>query len=158
MIFFKIKSNNILSIIRTFYERLPKFHDGRIDYSNSDIAAVIIVFVRYKHKILLLKRSDKVRAYKNKWNSVAGYLDELKPIDEKVLEELHEELNINKNSISSMKVGKFYKFTDKKIKKTWIVNPVMVELKDKPKITLNWEHTEFLWIYPSKIKNYNIVP
>lgn len=61
-----MNEQKMLEIIKEFAKKLPKFPDGRIDYSNSDIAPVITVFVRYKDKILILKRSDKVRAYQRK--------------------------------------------------------------------------------------------
>ena len=85
-----MSSNQILSKIQEFADKLPKFDDGRIDYSNSDTAPVITVFVKYKDKILLLKRSNKVNNYPSKWNTVSGYLDEVKPIKNKILEELSE--------------------------------------------------------------------
>lgn len=66
-----------------FAKILPHFPDGRIDYSHASKAPVVIIFVKHKGKILLLKRSSKVRAYKGKWQVVAGYLDEVKPLREK---------------------------------------------------------------------------
>ena len=96
------KEEKILKIIEEFYKKLPKFKDGRIDYSNSDTAPVVTVFIKYKDKILLLKRSDKVRTYQGKWNTVAGYLDELKSTQEKAIEEIKEELGVEKNDISSI--------------------------------------------------------
>ncbi len=50
-------------ILQEFSEKLPKFPDGRIDYSGSDKAPVLTCFVKFGDKILLLKRSDKVRTY-----------------------------------------------------------------------------------------------
>ena len=35
--------------------------------------------------------------------------------------------------------------------------PVLVELKDKSEIKLDWEHTEFKWIKPEEMKNYDTV-
>ena len=147
----------ILETIKQF-EKLPKFPDGRINYSNSDIAPVITVFVKYKDKILILKRSNKVRVYQRKWNTVAGYLDELRPVRDKILEEIHEELGINEDNILSIHIGESYKFTDTKVNKTWIVHPVLVELKNRPSIKLDWEHTEYKWIKPGELKNFDIVP
>lgn len=152
------KEQEILKTIEGFAKRLSKFSDGRIDYSNSDTAPVITVFVRYKDKILLMKRSDKVRTYKGKWNTVAGYLDELRPIREKVLEEVREELGIGKDNVLSIRLGKSYKFTDNQANKTWIVHPILVELKTKPAIKLDWEHTEYKWIKPEKLKEFDTVP
>ena len=79
---------------------------------------MIICFVRYNDEILLLKRSDKVWTYKGKWNVVAGYLDEIKPLREKALE----------------------------------------ELREKPKIKLDFEHTEARWVKKEDLSKYDAVP
>jgi len=146
---------DILDIIKEFSKKLPKFKDGRIDYSKSNEAPVITVFIKFKNKILLLKRSNKVLTYKEKWNTIAGYLDGVRPIEDKVKEELREEINVKE--VLSIKIGNYFEILDKKINKKWIVTPVLVELKDKPEIKLDWEHTEFKWIKPEEMKNYDTV-
>jgi len=146
-----------LSQIKKFSDKLPKFPDGRIDYSNSKIAPVITVFIKYQDRILLLKRSDKVSNYHGKWNTVSGYLDEVKPVKNKILEELKEELSIQEDIILNIQYGKYWKLVDKKINKTWLIYPVMVELKKKPLIKLDWEHTDCKWIRPEEISKFDIV-
>ncbi len=152
-----MNEKNVLSLLKKFSDGLPKFEDGRIDYSKSDKAPVITVFVKYKNKILLLKRSDKVRTYQGKWNTIAGYLDEVKPIKEKVLEELKEEIGICEAEISNIKYFDSYKLNDNKINKIWIVHPVLVELKNKVEVKLDWEHTEYKWISPEELRKFDIV-
>ena len=152
------QEQKILETIKEFAGKLPRFPDGRIDYSNSDTAPVITVFIKHRSKILLMKRSDKVRTYQGKWNAVAGYLDEIKPIREKILEEVKEELGIDESNILSIHIGEPYKFTDTKTNKTQIVHPVLMELKEKPEIRLDWEHTEYKWIKPEELKNFDTVP
>ena len=102
-------------------EKLPRFKDGRINYSNSNKAPVLMCFVKYKDEILILKRSDKVRVYKNKWNGVGGYLDDDKTVKEKALEEINEELGINKKDVLNIKTGEPYELNDKDVKKTWFI-------------------------------------
>jgi len=154
------QNKKILDIIKEFEKRLPKFPDGRINYSNSDIAPVIVIFIKYKDKIILLKRSDKVRTYKGKWNTVAGYLDEIMPINEKILEEIREELKINEDNISIAHIGRSYNFTDSEVEKnkSWIVHPVLIKLKSRPDIKLDWEHTDYKWIKPEELKNFDTTP
>ncbi|MBI2106215.1 NUDIX domain-containing protein [Candidatus Woesearchaeota archaeon] len=152
-----MNGSKILNLLKEFSERLPKFKDGRIDYSNSDKAPVVTIFVKFGDKILLLKRSDKVATYKGKWNTIAGYLDEIKSIKDKILEELREEIGVNEKNIKFIEIKNSYKLVDNKINKTWIVHPVLVELKEKPEIKLDWEHTEFRWINYRDLKNYDIV-
>lgn len=145
-------------VLREFSEKLPKFSDGRIDYSESDKAPVLTCFVKYRDKILLLKRSDKVRVYQGLWNTVAGYLDEFRPLEEKAHEELREELGIITDLIKQTKLGKPYELNDNDVQKIWVIFPVLVELNKEPAIKLDWEHTEYQWINPSDLKNYDIVP
>ncbi len=92
------------------------------------------------------------------WNTVAGYLDEFKPLEEKVCEELQEELGITADLIKQIKLGEPYEFNDKNINRTWIIFPVLVELSKEPIIKLNWEHTEYKWIDPADLKKFDIVP
>ena len=145
-----------LIVVKGFAKKLPRFPDGRIDYSSSDIAPVTTVFIKYEGRILLLKRSDKVSTYQGKWNSVSGYLDETVPIRKKILEELREEVGIREENIKSLILGKDYEFTHNK--KTWNVYPALAELKNKPIIELDWEHTEYKWIKPEELKNFDTVP
>jgi 8-oxo-dGTP pyrophosphatase MutT (NUDIX family) len=154
----KISDEYVKKTIRSFAETLPTFPDGRIDYSHANKAPVITVFIFSNDRMLLLKRSDKVQTYQGKWNAVAGYLDEIKPLKEKINEEIFEETGITKEAIKSYHLGKPYTFTDKERECTWIVHPVKVILKKQQTITLDWEHTEYTWIHPEEIMEYDTVP
>ncbi len=145
-------------VLQEFSEKLPKFEDGRIDYSTSDKAPVLSCFVKFEDRILILKRSDKVRAYQGFWSSIGGYLDEFAALEEKVLEELREELGIMPDLVFRIKTGNSFEFNDKDIQKTWLIFPVLVELKSKPEIKLDWEHTDFRWIFPEDLKSFDIMP
>ena len=153
-----IEEKKIIEKIKEIAKVSTKFPDGRIDYSKADTAIVLTVFVQYRDEILLLKRSDKVGTYKGLWNTVTGYLDEARPIIEKIKEELREELDIDFNIIESYSFGKSFQFTDSKINKTWIVYPARIKLKQKPEIKLDWEHIEYIWIKPEDMKKYKTVP
>ncbi|MDR3559649.1 MAG: NUDIX domain-containing protein [Candidatus Pacebacteria bacterium] len=151
----------IEEIVREFSEKLPKFPDGRIDYSTSNSAPVIIIFVMVGKEILLLRRSTKVFAYQGKWSANAGFLDNEKPIQEKVTEELIDELGITEERlawlITEIKICEYYEFRDEKSGKTWIKNPVLVRLKEKPSIVLDWEHDRFRWIEVDELAKFDTV-
>jgi isopentenyldiphosphate isomerase len=153
-----LKEKKILDKVKDFAKKLPKFPDGRIDFTHSETSLVLTVFIKYKDKILILKRSNKVGTYKGKWNTVTGYIDEPKPLIEKIIEEINEELGITEDNILSYSIGEPFKFKDPGIKKIWIVHPAKVELKNNPDIKLDWEHSEYKWIKPEDIKKFNIVP
>lgn len=148
----------IEEILQPFSDILPHFSDGRINYSNSQTALVLTCFVENQRKILLLRRSDKVGTYQKKWNSVAGYIDEFIPLENKILEELREELDLNEENIESISISQPYEFTDKEINKVWIIIPCIAKLKKPPIISLDWEHTDYEWIEPNQITNFDTVP
>jgi 8-oxo-dGTP pyrophosphatase MutT (NUDIX family) len=137
---------------------LPKFPDGRIDYTFSDTAPVITCIVKVNDKFLLLKRSDKVENYKGKWNVISGYLDDFKSLNEKALEELEQETGISREQVSYIEAMRPYRWLDDKIKKTWLVYPVIIELKKQQHVTLDWEHTDFCWVAPNDIFKFDLLP
>ncbi len=147
-----------LATIKFFAARLPKFPDGRINFRSATEAPVLTCFVKFRDNILLLKRSHRVGDYKGKWHTVAGYLDELKPLRQKALEEVHEELGIAENEVAAVHLGTPKKFTDTTINKTFIIHPVLVELKSQPTIALDFEHTGYAWIKPEDLAKFDTVP
>ncbi len=146
-------------LLATFAQKYPRFKDGRIDYTSAKESLVIVCFVKYKNKILLLKRSGLVSSYRFKWNTVGGYLDSTKNTPkQQVLIELKEEIGLEKKEIMLLKAGRAYRFHDRQINRVWYVFPYLAELKRKIEIKLNEEHSEFVWIVPKRVTNYNIVP
>jgi ADP-ribose pyrophosphatase YjhB (NUDIX family) len=101
----KSTEQKLFDLLNDLKQKLPSFPDGRINYKDSDLAPVLTVFISFGAKILLLKRSKKVNTYQGKWNTVAGYIDQIRPLKEKVLEELREELSIDEAIISDIKYG-----------------------------------------------------
>ena len=140
------------------YDKLPRFSDGRINYSDSEEAPVISCFVKYQGKVLILKRSLMITNYQGMWNTVSGYIDEPVSLEAKAREELREEIGLDLELIESVKIGKISTYYDRKINKIWIIHPLVINLKARPKIQLDWEHGEYKWIKPEEIKRYKVVP
>lgn len=145
-------------LIEYFDKSLPHFKDGRIDYSYAREAAVLNVFVLYEGKVLLLKRSGRVRAYPHKWNSIGGYLDRVEPLWQSVVNELEEELGLDNALIETIHAGTPFSLYDEALDITWHIHPVRVTLLQEPEITLDWEHTDYRWIDPKEIEKYDTLP
>ena len=130
---------------------------GQIDYTNIRRAPVINCVVKYKDKILIVKRSAKLNFYPNYWNGISGFLDDNKTIEEKAREEVKEELGIVEEDIIYISQGDIFKQEEPKYNKTWIVHHVLVEVK-YDKIKLDWEAQEYRWILPEEAKNFDLLP
>ncbi len=142
--------------LQEFDAKYNHFPDGRIDYSHTDAACAVILFVMYRDELLLMKRSEHVRAYQNKWDVAAGYYDEMVEPEEKAYEELKEEAGISKGDVASMQVGKMFMRHDADFGSTWFNVPILVTLNCKPNVVLDFEHTEFAWVTFDQLKNYDL--
>jgi len=145
-------------IVKEMSQNLPRFGDGRINYSSADIVPTISIIVQYKGEILIFKRSEELNAYPGLWNGVSGYLDEVQPIKGKVFEELLEETQISKDIIKLINFSEPFDFYDEHIPCKWVVYPIRVVLKQKLEIKLSWENSEYQWVIPKNIKNFKTVP
>lgn len=134
-----------------------KLKEGQTDFTNIHWAPVINCVVSYAGKILLVKRSDKVGYYPDYWNGISGFLDDDRTLKEKVIQEIENELGIGLNEIESMQFGEIFHEPALKYKKTWIVHPVLVELKTN-KIKTDWEASEHKWVYIDEVDEYKLLP
>lgn len=130
---------------------------GQIDYTHARWAPVINCVVKFKDKILVVKRNQKLNFYPGYWNGVAGFLDDHKSLEEKVEEEIKEELNLSLKDIRRIRLGEIFDQEEPKYKKTWIVHPVLAEVKTD-KIKLDWEAENYRWIKPNEAKKLKLLP
>ncbi len=131
---------------------------GQVDYTNIRYAPVINCLLRYKGKILLMKRNSGLRFYPNCWNGVSGFLDDNKSVRERVLEEIREELGISARMVGKMKMGQIFSQESKRYKKTWIVHPVLVEMRTDRIRKIDWEARGFEWVSPENLRKRKLLP
>ena len=119
---------------------------------------IITAFIKNNNKILILKRSDKVRSMKGLWSGVSGIIenDEI-PINRAKIE-IFEEVGIKENKINLVKSIEKIKISSPQYENhEWEVFPFLFETKET-EIKLNWENSEHKWINVNELKNYETVP
>ena len=119
---------------------------------------IITAFIKNNNKILILKRSDKVRSMKGLWSGVSGIIENNEiPINRAKIE-IFEEVGIKKNKINLVKSIEKIKITSPQYENhEWEVFPFLFETKES-EIKLNWENSEHKWINVNELKNYETVP
>ncbi len=75
----------------------------------------------------------------------------------KAPQEISEELSIDLGLIRSLSVCDPYVVEDQAIDRIWYVYPVLTSLKSEPNIILDWEHTDYRWIQPSELTEFEHV-
>ncbi len=127
------------------------------DYTHARSAPVIVIFVKYRDKFLLGKRSEKMLTYQGLWSCLAGFVDDDKSIEDKVRFEINEEIGLPISDIKSIKKGDTYLFVDNNLDREWIRHLYLVEIGNA-NIKLSWEHSEMVWVTPEESKNYDTTP
>jgi len=123
-------------------------------------SVVTCLIIDKKGKILILKRSNKVKTYKGFWSGVSGYVEEdEKPIDT-AYKEIFEEVGLKKEDVKLMDSKDPIEFTDKYKNEiyNWKVFPFLFKTNKKDKIQIDWEHTDYRWILPKEVENFDTVP
>lgn len=121
---------------------------------------VVTCLLENNGEILILKRSEEVGTYQELWGGVAGFVEGNEEPQETAIKEIKEEVGIEKKDLLLVKKEDVIKFTDLYGDKLyeWIVYPFLFHIKDRGKIQIDWEHTEFRWVKPSELKKYDTVP
>jgi 8-oxo-dGTP pyrophosphatase MutT (NUDIX family) len=118
---------------------------------------VVTVFLSSGGKVLVLKRSSKVRTYKGHWAGVSGYLESEDPLKQ-AYEEMFEELGLGKEDVSLVKKGEPLEVFDPTRVRAWRVHPFLFVVHKPDKIRLDWENVEMRWILPEEILQLQTVP
>ena len=130
---------------------------GQIDYTNTRWAPVINCVVKFKDKILIVQRSKDLNFYPGYWNGISGFLDDRRGLEQKVKDELKEEVGISEDDIISIRLGQIFHQEEPEYNKIWIVHPVLVEVQND-KIKLDWEAQNHKWIRPDEAHNFDLLP
>ena len=130
---------------------------GQVDFTHARFAPVINCVLEFQGTILIVQRSAKLNFYPNYWNGVSGFLDDAKTIDEKVHEELREELAIRPDQIREIIRGQIFEQEEGQYAKTWIVHPVLVRVATDA-VKLDWEAASHRWITPAEATQYQLLP
>ena len=127
--------------------------------NNLRFTNIVTSFIKNGDRILILKRSDKVKSMKCLWAGVSGIIEknDTAPLA-RAKTEILEETGINEEEIELLKANERIKIEAAQYKNhEWNIFPFLFKTKNL-EIKLNWENSEFKWIKPNEIKNYETVP
>jgi 8-oxo-dGTP pyrophosphatase MutT (NUDIX family) len=118
------------------------------------------LLINEEGNLLILKRSKKVKTYKGYWGGVAGYIEKNEKPTETAYKEIKEEVGLDKKDVELIKKLDPIKFSDvyENKKYNWEIFIFLFKISKTSEIKIDWEHSEYRWIYPSDIEKFNTVP
>jgi 8-oxo-dGTP pyrophosphatase MutT (NUDIX family) len=118
---------------------------------------IVTAILQHGEKILILKRSKKVRTMRMMWAGISGYIEDETPL-ERALKEIKEETGLTNDSVVLVHIGQPIEAVEPSMPwLTWIVHPFLF-YSNTVLIKIDWEHEEYKWITPEEIVKYRTVP
>jgi len=119
---------------------------------------IVTSFLLNQEKILILKRSENVKTMKNMWAGISGIIENDEDPLTRAKIEIFEEVGIKENEIKLLKIGNEIDIISPQYKNhQWHVFPFLFETYNL-EIKINWENSDFKWINPVELKEFDIVP
>ena len=119
---------------------------------------IVTSFIKDNEKLLILKRSDKVKSMKGLWAGISGIIEKNEEPLKRAKIEIFEEVGIIEDKITLVRSVKEMRINSPQYENhEWEIFPFLFEAKN-PIIKLNWENSEFKWINKEELKNYDTVP
>jgi len=119
---------------------------------------IVTSFIKDNEKLLILKRSDKVKSMKGLWAGISGIIEKNEDPLKRARIEIFEEVGITEDMITLVRSAEEMMVNSPQYKNhEWEIFPFLFEAKN-PIIKLNWENSEFKWINVEELENYDTVP
>lgn len=125
--------------------------------NNKKKIRVVTVFLMHEGKVLILRRSDKVRTMKHRWAGISGYIEGNENVLGRAYKEVSEETGFSSKEIELVKTAEPLEVPDKELDTLWIVHPHLFKTSSMD-VKLDWEHDQYRWIDPAEITSYDTVP
>ena len=119
---------------------------------------IVTSFIKDNEKLLILKRSDKVKSMKGLWAGISGIIEKNEEPLKRAKIEILEEVGIIEDKITLVRSVEEMRINSPQYENhEWEIFPFLFEAKN-PIIKLNWENSEFKWIHKEELENYDTVP
>ena len=119
---------------------------------------IVTSFIKDNEKLLILKRSNKVKSMKGLWAGISGIIEKNEDPLKRARIEIFEEVGITEKMITLVRSAEEMRINSPQYENhEWKIFPFLFKVKN-PTIKLNWENSEFKWINVEELKNYETVP
>lgn len=109
-------------------------------------------------RVLLARRSDRVRTYRGAWGAISGYVEPgVSPL-EQAYQEIGEETGLARADVTLLREGEPLPFRDETIAQDWVVHPFLFQALRPDAVQHDWEAHAFAWTPPAAVPGLATVP
>ena len=128
-----------------------------IDFKKTEKIPVVVCYVLWGEKLLILKRTKEVCSFQEKWNVVSGFIEKDKDIKTLILEELFEETGLLESNIDTVSKCMISELHDSSNDVTAVGFNFLIRVKEKFIVKLDFEHSAYVWVNKNELKEFDTV-
>lgn len=117
---------------------------------------VVTAFAYRRGKVLLLRRSERVRTHRGKWAGASGYVE--RPPLAQARVELREEAGVARGDAALRGIGRPLVVRDAEADCVWLVFTFLFRLREGTRVRTDWESVESAWVRPGELEGLDTVP
>jgi 8-oxo-dGTP pyrophosphatase MutT (NUDIX family) len=119
---------------------------------------IVTSFILDNQKLLILKRSNKVKTMKGLWAGISGIIEKNEEPLTRAKIEIYEETGIFEDKIKLIKTADVLKVNSPQYENhEWEIYGFLFGANN-PKIKLNWENSDYRWIKKDELTKFSTVP
>lgn len=119
---------------------------------------IVTAFIQNRDRLLILKRSNHVRSMRGLWSAVSGIIEGSEDPLDRARTEIYEEVGMSGEAITLARSAKRMRIRSPQYRNhAWDVFPFLFEAR-KPRVSLNWENSDYRWIKREQLGRYKTVP
>lgn len=109
-------------------------------------------------RILIVRRSQRVGSYHGHWAGISGFIEPDVTPDEQAYLEIGEETGLLPERVRMLRRGKVVEHRDEALGRHFYIHPFLFHVVTPEDVKIDWEASEFRWIPPSELLQYETVP
>ena len=117
---------------------------------------VVTAFGYRRGKVLLLRRSERVRTHRGRWAGASGYVE--RPPLAQARVELREEAGVARGDAALRGIGAPLVVRDAEADCVWLVFTFLFRLREGTRVRTDWESVESAWVRPGELEGLDTVP
>jgi predicted aconitase with swiveling domain/ADP-ribose pyrophosphatase YjhB (NUDIX family) len=126
---------------------------GTVELPDVRATPVVSAVLRNGGRILLVRRSQKVRSFRGRWSAISGHLEGRESPRSRAVREVREETGLRGIRFRAAGAPVYARANST----MYVVHPFLFDVSSR-RVRLDWENVESRWISPEGLDRFETVP
>jgi len=118
---------------------------GTVELPGVRATPVVTAVLRNRGRILIVRRSEKVRSFRGRWSAISGHLEGREDPKARAVQEVREETGLRRLAFRAAGAPILARHDET----VYVVHPFLFDVASR-RVRLDWENVEHRWVRPGE--------